>query len=124
MQKRHHTLYDAFFVDVALILGDMDLLYQKILAREYGLFKAATVGAVALVLDNVEKLIAFVTFGHAGDDIYHKLRVLEPCVLNDDGVDILHILGDDQRELADIQHYLGNLLDVVFLGKIGDGLDH
>ena len=112
------------FYIVTLILGDVDLLYQKILAREYGLLKAAAVGTVALVLDHVEKLVALVTFGHAGDNIYHKLRVLEPCVLNDDGVDILHILGDDQRKLADIQHYLGYLLDAVFLGKIGDGLDH
>ena len=80
---------------VTLILGDMNLFNQEILTRENGLFKASAVGAVALVLDDVEKLVAFVALCHAGDDVYHKLGILEPCVLNDYGVDILNVFGND-----------------------------
>lgn len=43
-------------------------------------FKAAAVGAIALVLNDIERLVAFVAFSHAGNDIYHKLCVLEPCI--------------------------------------------
>lgn len=85
-------------------------------------FKAAAVGAIALVLNDIERLIAFVAFSHAGNDIYHKLCVLEPCIPNDDGIYILNILGDDQRPY--IEDDLRDLLTVVLPGKIGDGFDH
>ena len=55
----------------------MDLADEEILAREDGFFKAAAVRAVALVLDDVEQLVALVAFGHAGNDVDDKLRVLE-----------------------------------------------
>lgn len=65
----------------------------------------------------MEQLVAFVAFSHAGNDIYHKLCVLEPCIPNDDGIYILNILGDDQRQLAYIEDDLRDLLNVVLLAK-------
>lgn len=76
---------------------------RKSLPESMVFFKAAAVGAIALVLNDIERLIAFVAFSHAGNDIYHKLCVLEPCIPNDDGIYILNILGDDQRQLAYIE---------------------
>ena len=90
------------------VFGYVYLADEKILARKYGFFKAAAVGAIALVLN----------------DIYHKLCVLEPCIPNDDGIYILNILGDDQRQLTYIEDDLRDLLNVVLPGKIGDGFDH
>ena len=90
------------------LFGNMDFFDIKILAGEHVLLKAAAVGAIALVLN----------------DIYHKLCVLEPCIPNDDGIYILNILGDDQRQLTYIEDNLRDLLNVVLLGKIGDGFDH
>ena len=90
------------------VFGYVYLADEKILARKYGFFKAAAVGAIALVLN----------------DIYHKLCVLELCIPNDDGIYILNILGDDQRQLTYIEDDLRDLLNVVLLGKIGDGFDH
>lgn len=84
---------------------------EKILARKYGFFKAAAVGAIALVLNDMEQLVAFVAFSHAGNDIYHKLCVLEPCIPNDDGIYILNILGDDQR-----QRFLGRAVGGMLSG--------
>ena len=97
--------------------GYVYLADEKILARKYGFFKAAAVGAIALVLNDMEQLVAFVAFSHAGNDIYHKLCVLEPCIPNDDGIYILNILGDDQRQLAYIEDDLRDLLNVVSLAK-------
>ena len=85
------------------VFGYVYLADKKILARKYGFFKAAAVGAIALVLNDIEQLVAFVAFSHARNDIYHKLCVLEPCIPNDDGIYILNILGDDQRQLAYIE---------------------
>ena len=85
------------------VFGYVYLADEKILARKYGLFKAAAVGAIALVLNDIEQLVAFVAFSHAGNDIDHKLCVLELCIPNDDGIYILNILGDDQRQLAYIE---------------------
>ncbi len=85
------------------VFGYVYLADEKILARKYGFFKAAAVGAIALVLNDIEQLVAFVAFSHAGNDIYHKLCILEPCIPNDDGIYILNILGDDQRQLAYIE---------------------
>ena len=79
------------------VFGYVHLADEKILARKYGFFKAAAVGAIALVLNGIEQLVAFVAFSHAGNDIDHKLCVLEPCIPNDDGIYILNILEDDQR---------------------------
>lgn len=62
------------------VFGYVYLADEKILARKYGFFKAAAVGAIALVLNDIERLVAFVAFSHAGNDIYHKLCVLEPCI--------------------------------------------
>ena len=81
----------------------MDLPDGEILAAQDRFFKAAAVGAIALVLNDIEQLVVFVAFSHAGNDIYHKLCVLEPCIPNDDGIYILNILGDDQRQLAYIE---------------------
>lgn len=106
------------------VFGYVYLADEKILARKYGFFKAAAVGAIALVLNDMEQLVAFVAFSHAGNDIYHKLCALEPCIPNDDGIYILNILGDDQRQPAYIEDDLRDLLHVVLLGKIGDGFDH
>lgn len=97
--------------------GYVYLADEKILARKYDFFKAAAVGAIALVLNDMEQLVAFVAFSHAGNDIYHKLCVLEPCIPNDDGIYILNILGDDQRQLAYIEDDLRDLLNVVSLAK-------
>ena len=97
--------------------GYVYLADETILARKYGFFKAAAVGAIALVLNDMEQLVAFVAFSHAGNDIYHKLCVLEPCIPNDDGIYILNILGDDQRQLAYIEDDLRDLLNVVSLAK-------
>lgn len=72
---------------------------RKSLPESMVFFKAAAVGAIALVLNAIEQLVAFVAFSHAGNDIYHKLCVLEPCIPNDDGIYIL----DDQRQLAYIE---------------------
>lgn len=106
------------------VFGYVYLADEKILARKYGFFKAAAVGAIAIVLNDIEQLVAFVAFSHAGNDIYYKLCVLEPCIPNDDGIYILNILGDDQRQLVYIEDDLRDLLNVVLLGKIGDGFDH
>ena len=75
------------------VFGYVYLADEKILARKYGFFKAAAVGAIALVLNDMEQLVAFVAFSHAGNDIYHKLCVLEPCIPNDDGIYILNIIS-------------------------------
>lgn len=72
------------------VFGYVYLADEKILARKYGFFKAAAVGAISLVLNDIEQLVAF---SHAGNDIYHKLCVLEPCIPNGDGIYILNILG-------------------------------
>ena len=106
------------------VLGDAYLADQEVLTRKNGFFKAAAVGAVAFVLNDIENLVALVALGKAGDDVYNELCVLESCVLNDDGVDLLDVLGDDQRQLADVQNDLRDLFNVVLLGKIGYGFDH
>ena len=81
----------------------MYFLDVEVLAGENCFLKAAAVGAIALVLNDIEQLVAFVAFSHSGNDIYHKLCALEPCIPNDDGIYILNILGDDQRQLAYIE---------------------
>lgn len=107
------------------VFGYVYLADEKILARKYGFFKAAAVGAIALVLNDMEQLVAFVAFSHAGNDIYHKLCVLEPCIPpTTTGYISSTYLGDDQRQLAYIEDDLRDLLNAVLLGKIGDGFDH
>ena len=82
---------------------------------------AAAVGAVALILDNVEYLVALVAFRHAGDDLKNELRVLQRRLGGDGGVQLLDIFGDDERQLADLAYDLAYPLDVVGLRVIKDG---
>ena len=103
---------------------NMDLADEEVLAGEDGFFKAAAVGAVALVLDDVEQLVALVALGHAGHDVDDELGVFQKGVRDHNGVELLDVPRDNQRQLADIQNDLGHLVYAVFPCKIGDGLYH
>ena len=103
-----------------VFLGDVDLFYGEILAGEDGFFKASAVRAVALVLDDIENFVALVALGHAGYDIHDELRALKYRSLGRNGINLLDILRDDERQLADIQNDLVYLLDIVFGGEAFD----
>ena len=102
----------------------MYFLDVEVLAGENCFLKAAAVGAVALVLDNIEYLVALVAFRHAGDDLKNELRVLQRRLGGDGGVQLLDIFGDDERQLADLAYDLAYPLDVVGLRVIKDGFAH
>ena len=55
----------------------MDLLHGAGFAGQNGLVKAAAVRAVALMLDDIEKLVALVALGNPRNDIHHQLRLFQ-----------------------------------------------
>lgn len=100
------------------VFGYVYLADEKILARKYGFFKAAAVGAIApscsmtwnsslhsshSAMPGMTFITSFVSLSHVSP--------------NDDGIYILNILGDDQRQLAYIEDDLRDLLNVVLLAK-------
>ncbi len=63
----------------------MDLLYREILTREHSLFKASAVRTIALVLNDIEDLVAVVALGHTGDGLKNELCALKRRTLGDGG---------------------------------------
>ena len=96
----------------------MDLPYAEIPAGKDGLFKAAAVRAIALVFYDVEYLVTLVALGKTGDDVHDELHAVKYRPLRCDGVDLLDVLGDDERQLADVKHDLLDPVDTVFLRKV------
>ena len=106
------------FSRIALRLRNMDLPYAEILTGENRFLKAAAVRAIALMLYDVEYLVTLVALGKTGDDIHDELHAVKYRPLRCDGVDLLDVLGDDERQLADVKHDLLDPVDTVFLRKV------
>ena len=103
-----------------LIFRNVDFLYREIRAGEYGFFETAALGAIALMFYNIEDFIAFIAFRHAGDDVYDELCALKNAALNGYVVNILNVLGDDERKLADVENDFFNFCYIIFLRKVFD----
>lgn len=107
-------IYDLF----ALILRYVYFSDGAFSAGKDGLFKAAAVRAIALMLNNVEYLITIVALGKTGNGVHDKLCPVKDSALDDRRIDLLNILGNDERKLTDIKYDLVDLFDIVFLCKV------
>ena len=97
--------------------GDYQLFDNEIPPADDLSVALAAAGAVALVLDDGEGPLAVPADALALHDFYFQLRAREARVLHDEAVDVLHILRNDQGEVADLQHYRVYLIKAVGLRK-------
>lgn len=104
-------------------LGNVNFTDKEAVAGKHGFFKAAAVGAVALVLNDVVNLIAFLALDYARHNVDDELCIFKDSAFDNSGVNILNVLGDYHRYLADIENNLGNLIDIVFFRKFLDRMN-
>ena len=102
----------------------MDFLNREISTGKYVFFEASAFRAIALMLNNIENLIAILTYCQTGDYIYDELCALKNTSLNGNVVYILNILGDYQRKLADVKNDFFDFRNVIFLSEVFDCADY
>ena len=106
------------------VLRNVDFLYCEISSGKHVFFEASAAGAIALMFNNIKNLIAVLTYCHTGDYIHDELCALKNGTLDDDVVNVLNILGDYQRKLADVKDDFFDLRNVIFFCEVFDCVDY